>query len=64
MKKTLNIDQPMLEEAKAACGEATDTETVQLGLESLIRQAANQRMRRLRGSEKIAVDVPRRREGV
>jgi hypothetical protein len=28
MKKTLHIDEKTLEEAKAACGASTDTETV------------------------------------
>jgi Arc/MetJ family transcription regulator len=61
MKKTLNIDEEMLQQAKKACGASTDTETVRLGLEALILQSAYQRLRRLRGSEKTAVDVPRRR---
>lgn len=61
MKKTLHIDDDMLREAKEACGASTDTETVRLGLEALIRHAAYQRLRRLRGSEKDAADVPRRR---
>lgn len=62
MKKTLHIDQELLEEAKAACGASTDTETVRLGLESLVRHAAYQRLRALMGSEPDAQDVPRRRE--
>jgi Bacterial antitoxin of type II TA system, VapB len=62
MKKTLHIDEKTLREAKDACGASTDTETVRLGLEALIRHAAYQRLRKLRGSEKGAVDVPRRRE--
>lgn len=62
MKKTLYIDEEILREAKEACGAATDTETVRLGLEALIRHAAYQRLRKLRGSEKSAGDVPRRRE--
>lgn len=61
MKKTLHIDEGMLREAKSACGAATDTETVRLGLESLIRRAAYDRLRRLRGAERGAKDVPRRR---
>lgn len=61
MKKTLHIDDRMLLEAKEACGASTDTETVRLGLEALIRRAAYQRLRRLQGSEKNAIDVPRRR---
>ncbi|HUA22130.1 MAG TPA: type II toxin-antitoxin system VapB family antitoxin [Bryobacteraceae bacterium] len=62
MKKTLNIDGKLFEEAKAACGASTDTETVRLGLEALIRHAAYQRLSALIGSEPDAQDVPRRRE--
>jgi Arc/MetJ family transcription regulator len=61
MKKTLNIDQQLLQEAKAACGAKTDTETVRLGLDALVRHAAYERLRALRGSEPHARDVPRRR---
>ena len=62
MKKTLHIDEALLAEAKAACGAATDTDTVRLGLEALVRHAAYERMRALLGSEPDAQDVPRRRE--
>jgi Arc/MetJ family transcription regulator len=62
MKKTLNIDEALFDEAKKACGAATDTETVRLGLKALVRHAAYQRMRSLRGTEPQARDVPRRRE--
>src|SRR5437867_755186 len=62
MKKTLNIEQSLLDEAKAACGATTDTETVRLGLESLVKQAAYERLATLLGTEPSAVDVPRRRE--
>lgn len=63
MKKTLHIDDEMLREAKKATGAATDTQTVRLGLEALIRHAAYERLRKLRGSETAATDVPRRRGG-
>jgi hypothetical protein len=53
---------PSFQEAKTACGAATDTETVRLGLESLVRHAAYQRLRLLRGTEPHARDVPRRRQ--
>ena len=62
MKKTLNVDDKLFEEAKASCGATTDTETVRLGLEALVRQAAYERLRALRGVEPRAKDVPRRRE--
>ena len=61
-KKTLNIDSALFEQAKAACGATTDTETVRLGLEALVRHAAYQRLKSLIGSEPDAQDVPRRRE--
>ena len=62
MKKTLNVDDQLFQEAKAACGATTETETVRLGLEALVRHAAYQRLRALRGTERDAVDIPRRRE--
>jgi Arc/MetJ family transcription regulator len=62
MKKTLHIDEHLLAEAKAASGSRTDTETVRRGLEALVRKAAYERLRALKGSEPGAKDVPRRRE--
>jgi Arc/MetJ family transcription regulator len=61
MKKTLHIDEKLLSEAKLACGAATDTDTVRLGLEALVRHAAYE-LRALRGSEPKAKDILRRRE--
>lgn len=61
MKKTLHIDAHLLREARAVSGAGTDTETVRLGLEALVRHSAYQRLRALRGSEPAAKDVPRRR---
>ena len=62
MKKTLNIDEKLLREAREAVGASTETETVRLGLEALVQHAAYQRLRTFGGSEPDAVDVPRRRE--
>ena len=62
MKKTLNIDAQLLKEARAAAGASTDTDTVRLGLEALVRSAAYQQMRTFAGSEPHAQQVPRRRE--
>jgi hypothetical protein len=62
VKKTFNIDAKLLDQAKAACGAATDTETIHLGLQALVRSAAYERLRSLLGSEPDAQDVPRRRE--
>jgi len=62
MKKTLHIDEQLLREAKSAASAKTDTDTVRLGLEALIRRAAYERLRALRGSEARPRDVRRRRE--
>jgi len=62
MKKTLHIDENLLAHARAASGASTDTETVRLGLEALVRHAGYERLRSLLGSEPRAKDVARRRE--
>lgn len=62
MKKTLHIDERLLREARAASRAGSDTETVRLGLEALVREGAYARLRALRGAEPRAADVPRRRE--
>jgi Arc/MetJ family transcription regulator len=62
MKKTLHIDDRLLRNAKAACGAKTDTDTVRLGLEALVRHGAYERLRVLRGSEPHAREIRRRRE--
>jgi Arc/MetJ family transcription regulator len=62
MKKTLHIDEHLLRDAKSAAGAKTDTDTVRLGLEALVRHGAYERLRALRGSEPHARDTRRRRE--
>ena len=62
MKKTFHVDANLLSEARGACGATTDTDTIRLGLEALIRHASYPRLRALRGSEPVARDVRRRRE--
>jgi hypothetical protein len=64
MKKTLHIDDHLLREARAVSGAGTDTDTVRLGLEALVRRGAYDRIRALRGSEPKARDTARRRERV
>lgn len=61
MKKTRIIDDALLQAAKSASGAKTDADTVRLGLEALIGDAAYQQLRTLRGSDPSARDVPRRR---
>jgi hypothetical protein len=61
MKKTLHIDEGLLRNAKSACGAKTDTDTIRFGLEALIRRAAYERLRALRGSEPRAARESRRK---
>jgi Arc/MetJ family transcription regulator len=63
MKKTLNIDEKLLRDARAASETTTDSDAVRLGLESLIRHAAYQRLRALRGSEAKTTVTSRRSGG-
>ena len=62
MKKTLHIDEKLLHQARTVSRATTDTETVRMGLEALIRHAAHERLRALRGTDATARDTPRRRE--
>ena len=61
MKKTFNVDDQLLKKARIACGAKTDTETIRMGLQQLVRDAAYQRLATYGGSEPDAQDVPRRR---
>jgi len=62
MKKTMHITDSLLRDARAASGAKSDTDTVRLGLEALVRQGTYERLRALRGKEPRATDTPRRRE--
>jgi hypothetical protein len=62
MKKTLHIDPQLLKEARTVSHAITDTETVRMGLEALIRHAAYERLRALCGTESAVRAIPRRRE--
>ena len=62
VKMVFEIDGKLLKEARAAVGAGTDAETIQLGLEALVRHNAYQRLREFLGTEPDAKDVPRRRE--
>lgn len=59
MKKAIHVDDQLLREAKLACGASTDTETIRLGLETLVRRAAYERLRTLRETERHTRNVLR-----
>jgi hypothetical protein len=62
VKRVFDVDSNLLAQAKAACGAASDDDTIRLGLEALVRRAALEQVRALRGAEPAALGVPRRRE--
>lgn len=64
MKKTINIDEKLLQEARELSGAPSDTAAIRRGLEALIAQAAGHRLIALMGSEPDALEyeTPRRRE--
>ncbi|MBM3759250.1 MAG: hypothetical protein FJW36_03275 [Acidobacteria bacterium] len=62
MKKTFNVDADLLKKARQACGADTDTDTLRLGLESLIRRNAYEQLRKFRGSQLMKSAPPRRHE--
>jgi hypothetical protein len=61
MPKTVRVDDELLRQARAASGSRTDADTVRQGLEALIRHAAYVRLQSLCGSERDALEAPRRR---
>lgn len=50
MRTTLDIDESLLEEARELTGTKTKTETVELGLQELIKAGKRQKLQELRGS--------------
>jgi hypothetical protein len=52
MKKTFHVDEGLLRKAREASGTSTDSDTIRLALEALIRHAAYRRLRTFRGSER------------
>lgn len=61
MRTTLNIDQPLLEEAQELTGISEKTALVRLGLQALIARESAKRLAMLGGSEPELDDIPRRR---
>ena len=61
MKTTLNINDSLLKKASTLLGITQKTTLVQMGLEALISMEGANRLSRLRGSEKEATLIKRRR---
>ena len=61
MRTTLNIDESLLERARALSGIEEKTALIHAGLEALIARASARRLAALGGSEPQVRAVPRRR---
>ena len=61
MRTTINIDDSLLERARALTGVEEKTSLVRKGLEALIALESARRLARLGGSEPDLEPVPRRR---
>ena len=61
MRTTLNIDEDLLERARALTGIQEKTALVRAGLEALVAREAGKRLARLAGTMPELSDIPRRR---
>ncbi|MDT8398340.1 MAG: type II toxin-antitoxin system VapB family antitoxin [Pseudomonadales bacterium] len=61
MRTTLNLDDDLLEQARALTGLSEKTAVVRAALEALIERESARRLARLGGSEPALAAIPRRR---
>jgi hypothetical protein len=61
MRTTLDIPEPLLEEARRLLGFKSKTDTVVLSLQELIRRKRIEELKSLMGSVKLEIDIPESR---
>jgi Arc/MetJ family transcription regulator len=61
MRTTLDIPEPLLEEAQRLLGFKSKTDTVILSLQELIRRRRIEELKSMMGSVKLEVDLPKSR---
>ncbi len=61
MRTTLDIPEPLIEEARRLLGFKSKTDTVILSLKELIRRGRIEELKDLMGSVPLEIDVPRSR---
>jgi Arc/MetJ family transcription regulator len=62
VKRTVEIDEDLLQKAMEASGAQTYTEAVEMALRDVVHRRASEALRAFLGTEPDAEDVPRRRE--
>ena len=58
MRTTLDIPEPLMEEARSLLGFKSKTDTVILSLQELIRRKRIEELRSMLGKVKLEIDIP------
>lgn len=61
MRTTLDIPEPLIEEARRLLGFKSKTDTVVLSLQELVRRRRIEELKSLMGSIRLEIDIPRSR---
>jgi putative antitoxin of VapBC-like toxin-antitoxin system len=61
MRTTLDIPEPLLEEARRLLGFKSKTDTVVLSLQELIRRRRIEELKSVMGAVKLEIDIPKSR---
>ena len=61
MRTTLDIPEPLIEEARRLLGFKSKTDTIVLSLKEMIRRKRIEELKDLMGSVKLEIDLPRSR---
>ena len=61
MRTTLDIPEPLIEEARQLLGFKSKTDTVVLSLQELIRRRRIDELKAMMGNVKLEIDVPKSR---
>jgi hypothetical protein len=61
MRTTLDIPEPLIEEARQLLGFKSKTDTVVLSLQELIRRKRIDELKSMMGNVKLEIDVPKSR---
>jgi hypothetical protein len=61
MRTTLDIPEPLIEEARTLLGSKSKSETVVLSLQELIRRKRIDELKSMMGNVKLEIDVPKSR---
>jgi Arc/MetJ family transcription regulator len=61
MRTTLDIPEPLLEEARHILGFKSKTDTVVLALQELVRKRRIEELKSVLGSVRLEIDIPKSR---